>query len=253
MQGSGGHFMTAELSAENELKMRTLTKAIVSVLFLFGMASSVSAQKVELPWHVSAQIGAAVNVGENVGSYFNHKKVFDLVNLSFGITGGYEFTQNFGVRLNLNLDRNSGACNSRESGGGFYPYTFSSFNVFADAMLNVTRKPGFFVPKFYLGAGLAHTYNFKKAHEWSHDWEEIHGELPHVSTSNTVFGFRVGFLGEFLITQEVGILLDVCGEFYTDKYDGLQPTKADQTSFSGYGGFPFDVRGLLSVGVAYHF
>lgn len=252
--------MAAPFFAEKQIKephrvckMRNLAKAAASVLFLLGAASSLSAQKVELPWHVSAQIGAAVSACENVGSYFAHKKVFDLLNASFGISGGYEFSPHFGVRMNLNLGKNSGACNSKESGGGFYPYTFSSVNVFADAMLNVTRKPGFFVPKFYLGVGYAHSYNFKKANEWSHDWEQIHGDLPYVTSGNNVIGFRVGFLGEFLITQEVGILLDVRGEFYTDKYDGLQPTKADQTAFSGYGGFPFDVRGVLSVGVAYHF
>ena len=52
--------------------MRNLAKAAASVLFLLGVASSVSAQKVELPWHVSAQIGAAVSACDNVGSYFAH-------------------------------------------------------------------------------------------------------------------------------------------------------------------------------------
>lgn len=212
-----------------------------------------TAGRPEYPWHASINVGMVGNVYENVGSYFRHNKAYDLVTGSLSVSAGYDFTEAFSVRLSLASDKNAGACNSLQSGGGFYPYVFSSLNVFADALYNVSRRRGHFVPKFYLGLGFAHTFNFRKERDWSHDWESAHGELPFVQTSNVVFGFRGGFLGEFLLSQEVGILVDVCGEFFTDRYDGLQPTSTDQESFAGYGGFPLDARGIVSLGIAYHF
>lgn len=223
-----------------------------AVLLAVGSFSA-GAQRPELPWHASINLGVVGNAYENVGSYFRHKKFYDLITGSLSVSAGYDFTQDFSVRLSVASDKNAGACNSLQSGGGFYPYVFSSLNVFADAMYDVSKKRGHFVPKFYLGLGFAHTFNFQKKTDWSHDWESVHGDLPMVTTVNNVFGFRGGFLMEYLITPEVGVMLDVCGEFFTDKYDGLQPHQADQGGFSGYAGFPFDVRGILSIGLAYHF
>lgn len=212
-----------------------------------------AAQEIESPWSVSFRAGAVGNVYENLQSYFEHKKAMDLITASFNLSFMYDITPVFAVRADAAWGKNAGACNSQEAGGGFYPYLFNSLNFFADAMLNVRKGNSFFVPKFYFGIGLAYTYGFEKEHEWSHDWESTHGDIPSVVTKNTVFGFRTGFLAEFLVTQEIGILLDVCAEFYTDRYNGLQPFKGDQEPYKGYAGFPFDMRGIISAGVAYHF
>lgn len=237
------------------MKLKKLIPFCVLTLFLTGPGFSASAQKPELPWHVAFRAGIVGNVYENVGSYLDHKKVFNLITPSFGITAGYDFTEAFSLRMTLSSDANAGACNSKESGGLFYPYRFSSLNVFADAMLNLSRRARArsFVPKLYVGLGYAHTFNFTKKFEGTHPWANMYGELPHVVLNNHVMGFRAGFLLEYLLTPEVGILMDLCGELYTDLYDGLQPARADQDQFSGYGGFPFDARGILTLGLAYHF
>ena len=185
------------------------SKYLIFWLLVLSLVPGISARgqetagRPEYPWHASINVGMVGNVYENVGSYFRHNKAYDLVTGSLSVSAGYDFTEAFSVRLSLASDKNAGACNSLQSGGGFYPYVFSSLNVFADALYNVSRRRGHFVPKFYLGLGFAHTFNFRKERDWSHDWESVHGELPFVRTSNVVFGFRGGFLGEFLLSQEV--------------------------------------------------
>ena len=50
-----------------------------------------------------------------------------------------------------------------------------------------------------------------------------------------------------------GFFADICGEAYNDQYNGLQPTKHDQTAVKGYAGFPLDLRLSLSIGIIYRF
>ena len=40
-------------------------------------------------------------------------------------------------------------------------------------------------------------------------------------------------------------------EAYRDNYNGLQPTEHDQTAYTGYAGFPLDLRPMLSLGVIF--
>ena len=227
--------------------------ALICIALLLAPSMRAQSRRPELPWAMSARIGAVGNAYENAYSYFKHSKGHDLITMTFVADAQHDFTDAFALRLSFAFGKNAGACNSEQAGGGFYPYVFSSSSVFTDAMLRVSKLGKDFTSKFYFGLGVAHTYNFEKEHNWSHAWESTHGDMPSVTYSNTVMGFRVGYLGEYHITPEVGLLVDIAGEMYFDKYNGLQPHSSDHARFEGYGGFPFDARGIISVGMAYHF
>lgn len=245
------------LSSMN-LKAFIFTVGFFVLLFpgLGAMAQTrTTATRPESPWHVALGGGVVGSGCENMGSYFNHKSPLGLFSAAFNVSAGYDFTDAFTMRMHVSSGRNAGACNSLQAGGDFYPYCFSNLSLFADAMYNVSRRAlaKSVVPKFYAGVGLAHTYGFSKTHAWEHPWAELGGDLPHVSLNNSVLGFRLGFCAEFLFSSEVGLFVDACGEFYSDLYDGLRPSASDHDNFSGYAGFPFDVRAVVSVGIAYHF
>ena len=227
---------------------------------LLVSAVSVGAQtrKVSAPWGISVRGGVIGNVHENVMSYFRHRRFSDLVTAGFSVDGMYDFTNLFGVRLSVASGKNAGACNSQEAGGGFYPYQFRSINAFADAMIHFGTPEDAFSSRIYGGLGLGHTYDLieevkEGVTDWPHPWATPDQPLPRTKEPNNAFGFRVGYLGEWHVTPEVGILIDACGEFYTDLYDCLMPPFDDHGSYRGYAGFPFDMRFIVSLGIAYHF
>lgn len=190
------------------------------------------------------QGGGVLNIYENAFSYSDNHKTMDLFTLQGGIAAGYEFSDVFALRATASYAKNAGACNVREtSGGGFYPYTFKSINTFVDAVLNLpglVGKVSAFRPRLYAGLGYAHTFYFTDP---QHPWQRL-------IDPNNVFGFRLGFLAEYGFSKHFGVYADLCGEGYTDLYNGLMPTKEEQNSYyEGYGGFPLDLRGLLSIGV----
>ena len=227
---------------------------------LLVSAVSVGAQtrKVSAPWGISVRGGVIGNVHENVMSYFRHRRFSDLFTAGFSVDGMYDFTNLFGVRLSVAAGKNAGACNSQEAGGGFYPYQFRSINAFADAMIHFGTPEDAFSSRIYGGLGYARTYDLIEEMKdgvtnWPHPWATPEQSIPSSKEPNNVLGFRVGYLGEWHVTPEVGILVDACGEFYGDMYDCLTPFRDDHGSYRGYAGFPFDMRFILSLGIAYHF
>ena len=64
---------------------------------------------------------------------------------------------------------------------------------------------------------------------------------------------RAGAIAEFNFKGGFGIFADLCGEAYTDMFNGLRPFEFDHTAGTGYAGFPFDLRASLSLGVLYRF
>lgn len=238
---------------ERMLKKIIFPVFILLVVPLLVPGHEARGQKPEHPWGIALRGALVGNVYENTHSYITHGKIIDLLSGGFVVDGMYDFSSRFGLRLSGAMGKNAGACNSLQVDGGFYPYRFSSLNLFADAMVHFGKPEDAFSSRIYGGLGLSHTYDFVKAQEWSHDWDSVHGEIPMVGWPNSVFGFRMGYLGEWHISPEVGVLVDACSEFYTDRYNGLQPSRSDQGRFDGYGGFPFDLRFILSFGIAYHF
>lgn len=199
-------------------------------------------------FYVALQGGPMLNVYENAFSYWDNHCLQKLITLQGGVAVGYAFTDVFSLRLSASYAKNAGACNVREtSGNGFYPYTFHSVNTFADAVLDLNGLAGklsAFRPLLYGGLGCAYSFDFTDP---KHPWQKL-------ETPDTSFGFRFGFIAEYGFSKHFGIYADLCGEGYTDLYNGLAPSrKEQQENFEGYGGFPLDLRGLASLGLIFWF
>ena len=224
--------------------MHRLVSILAAVVFSGATLLAQPAGKPSHPFNISLQGGALVSLNENTFSYGDNGKTLDLVSPQGGITFGYTFSGRWAARLSASYGRNAGACNTKEtSAHGFYPYKFSSINVFADAMLNLTRSWDGFSPVVYAGVGGGHTFAFTDA---KHPWQAV-------SDRNTAFGFRFGFIAQYNFSDHFGIYADLCGEAYTDNYNGLKPSEKDQQKVDGYAGFPLDLRGLVSLGCVFHF
>ena len=226
-------------------------KKITSIfaILLFGVVS-LSAQNAFVgghsAWTFALQGGPMYSISENHFSYREHGHGWGLFTLQGAAAIGYEFTEGLGVRISVGYGNNASAANSHDTGGGFYPYQFKSLNAFVDGTLDLNgnyAKERAFRPRLYAGIGLGHTYDFTDS---KHPWQ-----TQYITTLNTVFGFRGGFIGEYDFSRNFGIFADLCGEAYRDNYNGLQPTENDQHYFTGYAGFPLDMRFTLSFGIIF--
>lgn len=212
-------------------------------------------------YSISVQGGPMLSINENSFSYKDFGYRNELITSQASVSFSYDFTKAFALRANVGYAKNMGACNTKQtSGHGFYPYSFKSINYFVDAILqmnylNDSKSP--FCPKLYCGLGGGHTFgfnevpfspykktsaNFKRFHPWQN-----------VNERNDVVAFRLGFIAEYNFQNGLGIFADLSGEAYTDNYNGLMPKAEDFDAYQGYAGFPFDLRGLLSLGLVYHF
>ena len=200
---------------------------------------------IEKHWSLGLDAGLIVSLNENSFSYARNHQVGGLLTLHKGIQAGYDFTAPFGIRASLAWDRNAGACNVQETGNkqGFYPYKFSSLNGFVDFMLGFRKsEKTLFCPKLYLGIGGAYTFNYTDS---GHPWQKV-------DDPSGAFGMRLGAIFEWRLSPVIGLQLDLCGEAYTDHYNGLEPNKGDQSKVEGYAGFPLDLRGIASVGILFY-
>lgn len=213
-------------------------------------------------FYVSVQGGPSFCISENAFSYKDNGAVMELIKPQLSCSFGYDFNKAFGLRANVGYGTNLSACNTNETAAhGFYPYSFKSLNYFVDAILqlnHVNNTWSAFCPKLYFGLGGAKTFGFSEvpfskydrsvdpSYKRFHPWQEV-------NESNSVAAFRFGFIAEYNLPFGLGIFADVAGEAYTDNYNGLMPKDGDFDAFHGYAGFPFDLRGLVSLGVAYHF
>ena len=226
-----------------------MKKIFVCVLLLAGslVAGAQSVFPHEGCVSFTVQGSAALNLYENAFSYRDNGVAIDLFTYQGALGLGYDFNEAFAIRTQVAYGYDAGAANSRQtSGGGFYPYSFRHVNVFLDAVLNLSGiggKATAFRPRIYTGVGGAYTFGFTDS---GHPWQVI-------TNKNKAFGFRAGAIAEYVMRSGIGFFADACGEFYTDQYNGLQPSEEDQQAFEGYAGFPFDVRGLVSLGMVYYF
>ena len=237
-----------------------MKKFFIAVAALALGAGTLFAQnaKLEKPFYLGIQGGPMFSLSENAFSYRDNGKTKDLFSGQASFVAGYDFTWKTGVRLSVNYaGKNASANNVKQTSGDnpvtglpFFPYTFKSINTFVDVTHNISNNPeSAFIPKVYAGIGLGHTYDFTDSH---HPWQTAYMTSP-----NNAFGFRFGFIAEYLLPESIGIYADITGEAYTDTFNGLRPGKEERKGsdrdYEGYPGFPLDLRGLCSFGVAFHF
>jgi len=247
--------------------------SLLFVILLLG-ATSLPAQNIgntpDRPFRISVQGGPMYSRNENSFAYEYYASPFDLISWQFSGTIGYDFTNAFGLRLNVGYTNNNPAAgNVYETNIGyvstngtddrFFPYTFKSVNGFVDAVLHLKGLKGprtAFDPQLYAGLGLGYTYGLKataenryaaqnsgRIHPWQHD---------ELTDPNFAAGMRLGFIAEYNFTDVFGIFADICGEAYGDNYNGMRPTGRFVDYLNGYAGFPFDLRGHVSLGLVFH-
>ena len=213
-------------------------------------------------WTFALQGGPMYSVNENGFSYRENGYGGKLFSLQGSAAIGFEFTEALGLRVSVGYGDNRSAANTRQTAAhGFYPYNFRSVNGFLDGTLDLNGNYAVeraFRPRLYAGIGVGHTFHFTKPAGYGTPADNIGWEADNpfhpwqdICEKNTVFGFRAGFIAEYDFTQNFGIFADLCGEAYNDQYNGLQPTKEDQSAYKGYAGFPLDLRAMLSFGVIF--
>ena len=212
-------------------------------------------------WTFALQGGPMYSLNEDAFSYWDNGAGIKLFSLQGSASVGYEFTNALGARIAVNYGDNRGAANTKQTAArGFYPYNFRNINGFLDLTLDLNGNYQIqraFRPIFYLGVGIGHTFNFTKPTDYgtpkNHSWEADNPFHPwqDITTKNNAFGFRGGFIAEYDFSQSFGIFADLCGEAFNDHYSGLLPSENDQTAFTGYAGFPLDLRFALSLGVIF--
>lgn len=237
---------------------------IFAVLF-FGVAT-LSAQNAFVgghrAWTIALQGGGLYSINENGFSYRENGYGGKLFSLQGSAAIGYEFTEALGIRVSVGYGDNRSAANTRQTAArGFYPYNFRSINGFVDGTLDLNGNYDMetaFRPRLYAGIGVGHTFNFTKptAYGTPKDnltWEPYNPFHPwqDICEKNTVFGFRGGFIAEYDFVDWFGLYIDLGLEAYNDQYNGLQPTKEDQSQYQGYAGFPLDLRAMASFGIIF--
>ena len=222
-----------------------MKKIVCTLAVILLAAAGLSAQeKAEKPWNIALKGGGDFSLTENSFSYRENDQFGKLIGYQGGLAIGYDFTKRFGIRLDAIYGKNAAAGNTyKTSAHGFYPYNFSSVSAFLDALINLNPNGTIFHPKFYVGLGGAYSFGFT---DMNHPWQE----LP---AKSGAFGIRLGFIAEFKLSPVVGLYADFASEGFTDKFDGLMPTKEQRKEERGYPGFPLDVRGLASLGLCFHF
>jgi len=228
-----------------------MKKLLVSLLALLLVAGPTFAQSHEPydfsgRWYVGLYGGAHYNVYENYFAYGENDKGWNLITAQGGIAAGYEYNKIWSFRATLEISKNAGAMNIRETHDGiFRPYTFKAVDFFADAIVNimgVADDLGKWSPKIYGGVGFGYSFGFTDP---QHPWQTL-------TTGNFAPGFRLGGILQYDFRSDMGVYLDVNGSAFADHYNGLKPAKSEQPE-KGYAGFPLDVKGNVSLGIVYRF
>lgn len=194
---------------------------------------------------VSLSGGPMLNIYENYFTYSENGK--SLTSYQVALSLEYDYSRAVGFRFQTEFGKNVGACNVMEtSEGGFYPYNFHNITGFGDVILDLAglaQSDSPFSIKLFAGAGAAYTFNFTDS---GHPWQIVNDK-------NWAFGFRFGAIAEYNLPFGLGVFAELYPEFYTDGYNGLEPSNEDMKRFDGYPGFPLDIRGLFTFGVLYRF
>ena len=225
--------------------MLRLVSFLAALLLPIASVAAQSKSKPEHPFSISLQGGPMLSVNDNSFTYVDHGHASDLITKQAGLAFSYYFNGRFGTRLSGSYGRNAGGCNvdQTKDAENYYPYKFDGVNVFLDGLVNLSNEWKEFSSVFYIGIGVGHTFNFTES---GHPWQRV-------SHKNTAYGARVGLLFQYDFSSHFGAYLDFCGEAYEDNYNGLEPYKSDHDQVYGSAGFPYDLRGLASFGLIFHF
>ena len=218
-----------------------MKKAIVSLMLAMGFmtASAQEQPKTENVfnphWFVQAQGGAQYTLGE-VG-------FGDLISPNVQVSGGYNFTKLFGVRLSVNAwQSKAGSIRNEQE----YQWKWNFINPNADAILNLSNLIGgykadrLFNVSAFLGLGVNVAWNNGEAadantamvHHTPNGLPSIYPQRGLEKIwygTKSFFNARAGLMGDFRITDNWSVGLEVNANLLPDSYNSKSASSGDWT------------------------
>lgn len=222
-----------------------MKKVIVSLMLAMGfMTASAQEQQPQTEnvfnphWFVQVQGGVQYTLGEiSFG---------DLISPNVQVSGGYNFTDIFGLRLSVNAwqSKAGGVYNVFGPNGEGYEYSWSwnYINPNVDAVLNVSNLFGGFNPNrlfnlsAYVGLGVNVAFNNDEAASVKREIIQNYGNSPMQNQAvlgnlwygtKSYFTGRAGLMGDFRITDNWSVGLELNATVLSDTYNSKKASTAD--------------------------
>ena len=222
-----------------------MKKVIVSLMLAMGfMTASAQEQQPQTEnvfnphWFVQVQGGAQYTLGE--------LSFGDLISPNVQVSGGYNFTDLFGLRLSVNAwqSKAGGEYNVYGPKGEGYEYSWSwnYINPNVDAVLNVSNLFGGFNPNrlfnlsAFVGLGVNVAFNNGEAANTKREIIQNYGNSPLQNQAvlgnlwygtKAYFTGRAGLMGDFRITDNWSVGLELNATVLSDTYNSKKARTAD--------------------------
>lgn len=222
-----------------------MKKVIVSLMLAMGfMTASAQEQQPQTEnvfnphWFVQVQGGAQYTLGE--------LSFGDLISPNVQVSGGYNFTDIFGLRLSVNAwqSKAGGEYNVFGPKGEGYEYSWSwnYINPNVDAVLNVSNLFGGFNPNrlfnlsAFVGLGVNVAFNNGEAVNTKREIIQNYGNSPLQNQAvlgnlwygtKAYFTGRAGLMGDFRITDNWSVGLELNATVLSDTYNSKKASTAD--------------------------
>ena len=222
-----------------------MKKVIVSLMLAMGfMTASAQEQQPQTEnvfnphWFVQVQGGAQYTLGE--------LSFGDLISPNVQVSGGYNFTDIFGLRLSVNAwqSKAGGVYNifNYETEGYEYSWSWNYINPNVDAVLNVSNLFGGFNPNrlfnlsAFVGLGVNVAFNNGEAANTKREIIQNYGNSPLQNQAvlgnlwygtKAYFTGRAGLMGDFRITDNWSVGLELNATVLSDTYNSKKASTAD--------------------------
>lgn len=214
-----------------------MKKMIVSLMLAMGiMAASAQEHQPKTEnvfnphWYVQVQGGAQYTLGE--------MDFGDLISPNVQISGGYNFTKLFGLRLSVNAWQSKAGGNySRD-----YSWSWNYVNPNVDAILNLSNLIAGYNPNRlfnvsgYVGVGVNVAWGNEEAASVKNSIYADYNYPPYHSSAalanlwygtKSFFNARAGLMGDFHITDNWSVGLEVNANVLSDAYNSKKAGNAD--------------------------
>ena len=217
-------------------------------LVLLGIAD-LAAQPIISPyqyrkrWFVNIQTGVSLFSGEYTSGFPKGERnrrysFYNEAILGYYFTDAHEIRASFAYAPRTSLI----------SPGvfGYHPYRFDNYQLFVDYVINwhpLGENNTAYNPQMYVGLGGAVTNNFSELENISAPADDAPEDyLPRPYPFNIVPGIRLGVIFEYDFRNNLGLTVDLGGQFFHDRFNGQDPDM-----------WPFDFVLNGTIGFVYHF
>ena len=224
----------------------TLTLAVLGLAELAAQPI-ISPYQYRERWFVNLQTGVSLFSGEYTSGFpkGERNKRYSFYNeaiLGYYFTDAHESRASFAYTPRTSL-LSPGVF-------GYRPYRFDSYQFFVDYVINwhpLGENNTAYNPQLYVGLGGAVTNNFSDPFsnlviDPENPEEYAPEDLFRPYPLNIVPGIRLGVIFEYDFRNNLGLTVDLGGQFFHDRFNGQDPDM-----------WPFDFVLNGTVGIVYHF